>query len=163
MNSNEWFTFMVKKPKLFLPVKDLPVLINWCFARLKLGAAVPGLPKTKSKVTRQSTKTKDTPGELGSMGLPILNGEEGAFSGGTKQLPLSSCGEPWLDEVIPEDIWETGNISPKGRPESPELAALPEKASEEPQPQWGEAAEPEWGAFWCFVTVCWCLAGDTLH
>lgn len=51
-----------------------------------------------------------------------------------------------------------GSISSKARTESPELAAVPKKASDEHQPQRAETAEPrgmaqpEPGAFWCFVT-----------
>lgn len=160
MSSNEWFTFMVKQPKLFVPVEDLlPVLSYRCFEQVKLGTTVRGLPKPESKVTVQRAKTKEAPGELGSMGLPLLCGEEAAFLSGTKQLPQTAVGS-LMGEVIPEDTWEIGSIFPKARTESPELAALPKKASDEPQPQWAETAEPqgmaqpERGAFWCFVTVC---------
>lgn len=117
MSSNDWFTFMVKKPKLFVPVEDLlPVLSYRCFAQVKLGTTVRGLPKPKSTVTVQRAKTKEAPGELGSMGLPLLCGEEAAFSGGTKQLPQTAVGS-LMGEVIPEDTWEIGSISPKARTE----------------------------------------------
>lgn len=48
-----------------------------------------------------------------------------------------------MGEVIPEDTWEIGSISSKARTESPELAALPKKASDEHQPHWAERAEPQ--------------------
>jgi len=76
-----------------------------------------------------------------------------------KTIATSSCEGPWLGEVIPEDTWEIGSISSKTRTESPEMGALPKKASEEHQPKWAETAEPQGmaqpkqGAFWCFVTV----------
>lgn len=53
---------------------------------------MPGLPEAKSRVTVQKAETKEAPGELGSMGLPFLCGEDAAFLGGTKQLPEAAVG-----------------------------------------------------------------------
>ena len=50
------------------------------------------MPEPKSRVTAQRTETKEAPGELGSVGLPLLCGEDAAFSGGTKQLPQTAVG-----------------------------------------------------------------------
>lgn len=60
--------------------------------KLKLGATVPGLPEAQSRVTAQRAETKEAPGELGSVGLPLLCGEDAVFSGGTKQLPQAAVG-----------------------------------------------------------------------
>lgn len=50
------------------------------------------MPEPKSRVTVQRVKTKEAPGELGSVGLPLLCREDAAFSGGTKQLPQAAVG-----------------------------------------------------------------------
>lgn len=51
-----------------------------------------GLPEGKSGVTVQRAETKEAPGELGSVGLLLLCGEDAAFSGGIKQLPQAAVG-----------------------------------------------------------------------
>lgn len=51
-----------------------------------------GLPEGKSGVTVQRAETKEAPGELGSVGLLLLCGEDAAFSGGIKQLSQAAVG-----------------------------------------------------------------------
>lgn len=156
---NVCFTFLLKKKKqqnLLLQAEDLlSVVIYWCFAQLSWEQECLACQKPRAG-SLSRVKTKETPGELGSMRLLLLCGKDAAFSGGTKQLPLVAVGVLHWVRLSQREI---GSISSKPRTESLELAALPKKTSHKHQPQKAGAAEPqgmeqpELVASWCFITV----------
>lgn len=139
-------------------MKDLLSVLLLVFVQLKLGTTMPGLPEGKSRVTVQRAETKEAPGELGSVGLLLLCGEDAVFSGGIKQLDKQLWGS-LFGWGYPKGHMGNKQHLLQSRTESPELAVLPKKASDKHQPQWAETAEPrgmaqpEPGAFWWFITL----------
>lgn len=142
-----------------LQTEDLISVVIYMFCTTETGNKSAWLARSPEQGHCTESQDKRSFRRAGVCATAASLWERCCIFGWYKTIATSSCGGPWMGEVIPKDAWEIGSISSKPRTESPKLAALPKKTSDEHQPQQAGTAEPqgmaqpEPVAFWCFVTL----------
>lgn len=122
-----------------------------------------GLPEAKNRVTAQRAETKEALGELESVGLLLLCGQNAAFLGGTKQLPQAAVGVLCWVRLFQR----TAPPKPERRalswllsPRKPQMSTSHSGLRQLSPRAWHSLNQGLSGALWQW---CWCLAGDTLR